>query len=111
MLKNIIITAILTLCTVLGFSQSKFAIVKIKTSAICDECKKRIETNIGRETGVTKAELNLEQNILTVTYKPKKTSPDKIKIALTQLGYNADEMPRNAKAYDELPGCCKVKMH
>lgn len=87
-------------------SQNK-EIIKIKTSAQCDMCKKRIEKELGYVKGVKKADLNLETKEVTVVYNPKKTSPEKIRAAISNSGYDADEVKANNKSYGNLPDCCK----
>ena len=49
--------------------------------------------------------------MITVNYNPKKTDPDKIKKAITQAGYDADDLPADLKAYDKLDACCKKDGH
>jgi copper chaperone CopZ len=80
---------------------------QIKTSAICETCKKTIESYLSFEKGVKKSNLDLETKIITVVYDPKKTDLDKIRLAITKSGYDADSLPRNPKAYKRLPECCK----
>lgn len=81
--------------------------IKILTSAQCEMCKTRIETAMAYEKGVSKSDLNLEDKVLTVTYKSGKTTPDKIRKAINALGYDADETLADPKAYAALPPCCK----
>ncbi len=81
--------------------------VEIKTSAICGQCKDRLETNIGYEKGVTNVVLDLETKVLTVEYKTTKTDKEKLKKAVSKIGYDADEVPADPKAYERLPACCK----
>ena len=81
--------------------------IKIKTSAECGMCKATLEKALAYEKGVKKAELNLETKEVTVTYNPKKTTPEQIKKAITNAGYDADEMKANPKVYQQLPECCK----
>lgn len=81
--------------------------IKIQTSAQCEMCKTRIETAMAYEKGVSKSDLNLEDKVLTVTYKPGKTTPDKIRKAINAVGYDADETLADPKAYASLPPCCK----
>jgi periplasmic mercuric ion binding protein len=81
--------------------------VKIKTSAICEMCKERIEKNLAYTKGVEASDLNLDDKVVTVTYNPKKTSVEKIKKAITEVGYDADEQTANQKGYQKLPECCK----
>jgi periplasmic mercuric ion binding protein len=81
--------------------------IKILTSAQCEMCKTRIETAMAYEKGVSNSDLNLEDKVLTVTYKHGKTTPDKIRKAINALGYDADETLADPKAYASLPPCCK----
>ncbi len=81
--------------------------IKIKTSAVCGSCKNRIETALAFEKGVKKATLDLKTNVVTVTYNPKKTTPAKIRIAISNAGYDADDVKASTKGYNKLPNCCK----
>ncbi len=95
------------LLTSASFAQKKTEEIRIKTSAQCGQCKTRIETAMAYEKGVVKSELNVETKELTVLYKPGKTSPEQIRKALNNLGYDADGTLANEKAYAKLPSCCK----
>lgn len=88
-------------------------VVKIKTSAICKMCKKRIERDLSLTKGIEKAELNLDNKVVTVAYNAKRTDPNKIKEAISNIGYDADEVAANPKSHDRLPDCCQkdVKPH
>ncbi len=92
-----------------GFAQGgkKGEEVKIKTSAVCGMCKATIEKGMAYEKGVEKATLDVDSKILTVTYNPQKTSVDKLKKAVNELGYDADDAPATPRAYDRLDACCK----
>jgi len=111
-LKTLFLLATLTMSTVV-FSQEvkKTEIIKIKTSAQCDQCKERIEKTMAYEKGVKKSNLDIETAVLTVEYSPKKTSPEKIKKAVSDVGYDADEVLANPEAYQKLPTCCKKGGH
>ncbi len=88
-------------------AQKKTETIKIQTSAQCEMCKTRIETAMAYEKGVSGSDLNLEDKVLTVTYKSGKTTPDKIRKAINEVGYDADETLADPKAYAALPPCCK----
>ncbi len=81
--------------------------VKIKTSAICDMCKERIEKNLTLSKGVKEAVLDLETKIVTVKYNDKKTDVGQLKKVITATGYDADEIMANQKSHDKLPSCCQ----
>jgi copper chaperone CopZ len=87
--------------------EKKMDTVKIMTSAQCGMCKDRIETALNKTKGIKHAELDLKTKIVTVQYKPWKTSPDEIREAITEIGYDADKQKADPKAYEQLPGCCK----
>lgn len=102
---------IIGLILMMAVSSSLYAqkkdVVVIKTSAECDMCKKTIEKNLAFEKGVKNADMNLEKKEVTVTYNPKKTSPEVIRKAISNMGYDADSIPANNKAYQKLDECCK----
>ena len=81
--------------------------VQIQTSAICGMCEERIETNIAYEKGVKKVELDDSTKIVTIGFDPRKTNPDKLRTAISKIGYDADDVAADQLAYDKLPACCK----
>ena len=81
--------------------------VKIQTSAVCGMCKERIEHDLAFEKGVKSVSLDNETKVVTVGYSPSKTTPDKIRLAISKIGYDADDVKADPEAYAKLPGCCK----
>jgi periplasmic mercuric ion binding protein len=81
--------------------------IKILTSAQCGQCKARIESTLAYEKGVVKSNLDVDSKVLTVIYKPAKTTPDAIRKAVAAVGYDADSVLADEKAYKNLPACCK----
>ena len=81
--------------------------IKIQTSAICGMCEERIESNMAYEKGVKSVELDDKTKIVTITYKVGKTDPKKLREAISKLGYDADDVEADPKAYAKLPACCK----
>ena len=83
------------------------ATAKFKTSAVCDMCKTRIEKSLAYEKGVQSAVLDVPSQVLTVTYKADKTTPEALRTAVQKTGYDADGLSADARAYNRLPDCCK----
>jgi periplasmic mercuric ion binding protein len=81
--------------------------IKIKTTAICDMCKDRITKGLSYDKGVKSTNLDIPTKTLTIVYDESKTTPEKIKVAITKVGYDADEMKADKVAYEKLPACCK----
>lgn len=103
-MKKIFFLLLLPFGLLAGPSQT----VKIKTSAICEMCKERIEKNLALTKGIEKSDLNLEdQSNITVVYNPDKIDLAKIKQVIAESGYDADEVKAIKKSYKKLPYCCK----
>ncbi|HRS01818.1 MAG TPA: heavy metal-associated domain-containing protein [Bacteroidota bacterium] len=90
-------------------AEANLQTVQIKTSAVCESCKTRIEKAVNKLQGVEKSDLDLSTKILTISYDPAKVSVEKIKNTISKTGYSADEIKADKKAFDKLPACCKVK--
>ncbi|GAA3955411.1 heavy metal-associated domain-containing protein [Hymenobacter algoricola] len=80
---------------------------QMKTSAVCDMCKTRLEKALAYEKGVQEATLDVPTQMLTVAYRPDKTSAAVLRTAVQRTGYDADDQPAEPRAYDRLPDCCK----
>ena len=111
-IKRALITGIATMfvfftLTINAQENAKIAEIKIKTSAICDMCKETLESNLVYEKGIKRSELDVKTALITVTYNPQKITPEKIRIAISKLGYDADEISADKKAYEKLSSCCK----
>jgi len=112
-----IITAILLLTQAVHSQEAKskkdksVETVTILTTAECEQCKERIEKNMAYEKGVKYVSLDLETKKLTVKFRKDKTDIDKIRKAISDIGYDADDVKADPKAYDKLPDCCKVGGH
>ena len=81
--------------------------IKLKTSAVCGMCKRKIEKNLAFENGIKDVNLDVPSKILTVTFDAKKTNITEIKKLIAETGYDADETVANPQAYDKLSSCCK----
>lgn len=109
-LKKAIVTgiaAISILFIIPANAQEGTAELKVKTSAVCEMCKETIEKELAFEKGVKRSTLDVPSKIVTVVYNPNKTTPEKIRLAISKAGYDADDVKANPKAYNKLEACCK----
>ena len=83
----------------------------VKTSVLCDECKERIEHDLSFQKGVKSNVVNLDTKEVTVVYNATKTDPQKIRVAITKIGYDADSLKADQKAFNKLPLCCREPGH
>ena len=106
-MKKLII-ALFSILTINAWAQKET--LEILTSAACYEgpcCKDRMEEEMQFTRGVTAVGFDIESQVLTVTFKTKKTDADKLRKVISLLGYNADDVKANKKAHDNLPSCCQ----
>ncbi len=89
----------------------KYSEIKIKTSSQCDMCKETIEKAMAFEKGVKTSDLDVKTKVLTVKYEAAKTTPEKIKLAISKVGYDADDVKADPKAYSKLSPCCQKGGH
>lgn len=87
---------------------NKIKTAEIKTSAVCETCKERIEGKVLKLDGVSEANLDVETKILTIKYDESKISLEEIRIAISKIGYDADDVKRDPKVYKKLPKCCRI---
>ncbi len=107
-MKKPAIIIVLVLLSTIGFSQTKKdSTLLVKTSAVCDMCKQRIEQGMAFEKGIKDIVLDTATKVATVRYAIARTNPDNIRKAISKLGYDADGLPADPKAYEKLPACCK----
>jgi mercuric ion binding protein len=107
---KLIATLFAIVCLSTGsFAQTKaLQTAKIKTpNALCDVCKKRIETYLDRYDGITSAVVNFRKGEITVKYLTDRTNIEEIKTAIANIGYDADDVTANEESYKRLPITCK----
>ncbi len=112
-MKKVIITVCLTLFMVVAVSaqEKKTEKAKIHTSAICQMCKETIEYELTFTKGIKFVELDVDSKIVSVEYNPKKINADDIRNSIAGVGYHADSVKRDPKAYANLPFCCRDGGH
>ena len=89
-------------------AKERTATVVIHTSAQCGMCKTTIENGLSSLAGVESAVLNVQSKKVRVRYFRNQTNPDAIRAQIASLGYSADGVAADPKAYAELPGCCQL---
>lgn len=62
---------------------------KVSPEMSCQNCENRIKTNLRYQKGVKEISTCLCDQIVTVSYDPAKTTPEKIAAAFQKIGYTA----------------------
>jgi copper chaperone CopZ len=83
------------------------AVIKTPT-VLCDICKDKIEFFISHTEGVSSVKVNIKQKTTTVTWLNDRTTLENIKVAIANLGYDADDIEAEETAFKRLPKACKL---
>jgi cation transport ATPase len=110
-MKNSFLVLLVAAATNASAQHQKIDTVFIKTSAQCGDCKDRIESTLNYQKGVKYAELNLETKVVMCVFKPKKNNVNSLRVALSKVGYDADEVKAIPSAVLQLPKCCQPGGH
>ena len=111
--KNLFCAIVLILSLSVAVSaadKQKSQIISIKTSAICESCKARLEKTLKAIEGVEEAVLNLNNKKVKIKFDADKTDATKLREVIANVGYDADDVKKNTAAYEKLPMCCQKPM-
>lgn len=75
--------------------------------ALCISCKDRIESQMKRYDGVLEVVVNYRKGEAKVKFLTDRTDIEQIKTAISNIGYDADDVVANPDAYQRLPKTCK----
>lgn len=81
-------------------------IISAKTM-VCGKCAKTIEKAVYRVEGVKDVSVDVEKKLVEVKYVPAQTNVQTLEMAITDVGYDANDKQRDPAAYDKLDACCK----
>ena len=74
----------------------------------CEMCESRIERELPKTTGILSVDVMVDKKMAHVMYDPNVLNQQDVENAISKIGYQANQTPADAKAYQALPGCCKV---
>lgn len=92
-MKRIFLCLTMFLFVATIFAADPVAVVfSVEPKMSCQNCEKKIKTNIRFEKGVKDIATSLEAQTVTVKFDPAKTSKEKIAKAFDKIGYKATEV-------------------
>lgn len=110
--KKILLSIAFLLFAHFGFAQAQWLSVKVPQLR-CWECKERLDNYLKREKGPTgdggiiRYTFQLSNGTMRIQYNPKFITPDYIKTAIANAGFDADEITAEEDSYKRLPPVCK----
>ncbi|HLT94184.1 MAG TPA: heavy-metal-associated domain-containing protein [Membranihabitans sp.] len=113
-MKNLLGTILLLFIFSTGFAQKgDTETIAIQTNIYCDHCLEcpdcgvNIYKAVRKNSGIKKVEVEPEENVIHVTYKTDKTTPEEIRQSIADIGFDADDIKASPTAYENLDACCK----
>lgn len=109
-MKRLSLTAILMLILAMTINlkaEEKLTSAKIKSPVQCEMCDATIKKGLAKVSGIDSVVVDLENQIITVAYDEEETSIERIRRAISKLGYDADDVKADPRAYSKLSKCCK----
>src|SRR5687767_5410404 len=85
----------------------------VKTNIYCDhcldcsDCGGKLVHDLSFEKGVKNNTVDPKAMTVSITYNPSQTNPEKLRQAISKLGYDADELKADSAAYAKFDECCK----
>ena len=74
----------------------------------CVMCQKIIEVGLAKVDGISNPRVDLKTKKTVLFYNPEKTNVKLIEKAVSDLGYQANDLKANSTSYADLPDCCKI---
>ena len=108
-MKKIALAFCFGLFTMAAAAQVKPVVTAIiKTpNALCENCKKRIESYVKPYDGVLEILVNYRKGETKVKFVTDRINIEEIKAYIANCGYDADDVPAAEVAYNRLPKPCK----
>ena len=114
LLKSTIVLFTVFLISNTAFAQKTNQKAVIKTTLNCDHCKEcetcglKFKTELLKIKGIKMYELDDKKMTFTIYYNAKKTNLQTIKVGISKLGYDADEVKATPEGVASLDACCKI---
>lgn len=116
-MKALLLSLLTVIClTTAGFAQYQQtqkvngkAIIKTPT-ILCEKCQEKVEFFISHTEGVTSVAVNIRKKTTTVTWINDRTTLENIKVAIANLGFDADDIEAEEYAFKRLPKECKAEI-
>jgi copper chaperone CopZ len=84
-----IILLLFTVTASVFAQQKKEKTVVFSSNMHCVSCQQKVEKNLSYEKGVKDLVVDLKSNTIKITFDVRKTSEEKLALAITKLGYEA----------------------
>ncbi len=75
----------------------------------CSMCENRIEGALFKVDGITSADWNVDNKVMTVVYDDDIITLDEIKSRIAKVGHDTGKFIASDEVYNNLPSCCQYE--
>jgi len=97
-LRIVLVAVAFLLATNLVFAQERVnnseAQVVFLVNMHCHACEQKVKKNIPYDRGVRNLTTDLENQLVSITYRTNRTDKDKLKKSIEKLGFTCSEAPK-----------------
>lgn len=86
MMKQVFLIIMTALLVAVGGKELRQVVLTPTPIMHCQSCEDKIKGEIRFEKGVVKIETDREQQMVTITYDPRKTSVERLQAAMKKIG-------------------------
>ena len=108
-MKRILFIMLLVATTATVSAKDKVVVFTTQPQMHCVNCENRGKSILQKAEGVTDIVTSVKNQTITVKYKKKKTSPEKLQLLLADNGYTARELKKGEKIVKEAHECKEMK--
>jgi len=106
-MKNLFVLLFMGFFGLTAYSQSTES-TTFEVAGSCGMCENRIE-EAAKIDGVTSADWNLEDQMLTIVYDPEKVDLDDVHQSIADAGHDTEKVRAKDETYNKLPACCQFE--
>ena len=108
-MKKLIILFLLISPMVMCAQTKKNKKISFEVTGNCEICKKRIEKAALSVRGVKTASWDIQSNLISIIYQPKKIKLFEVQKTIAQVGHDTSLSKAPDSVYINLPSCCLYK--
>jgi len=105
MKKNVLLV-LMCMFAISTYAKKELSTVTFNVDMDCENCVKKIESNIAFEKGVKALDCNLAEKTVSVTYQESKTDIAKLKEGFSKIGYENVTEKKACCSGEKAEGCC-----
>lgn len=106
MKKNLLLIVVMSLFAITASAKKETTSVTFIVPLDCENCVKKVESNIAFEKGVKGLECNIAEQTVKVTYLDDKTNVEDLKKGFAKIGYADVKVKASCCSSEKKTECC-----